>query len=102
MGHERSPPGGRTSMMCDRWAKRILTDANPLPKAITILVLAALFGCSRGMPHEGKSVAQLEKMLRDENPQKQAQAAYGLSLAGPEARSATALLAERLKSPDSI
>src|SRR5207245_8190866 len=53
-------------------------------------------------PYEGKSPAQLIRMLEDADPKVQAQGAFGLSLLGPEARSAVVVLAEKLKSTDSL
>jgi HEAT repeat protein len=53
-------------------------------------------GCSNRAPYEGKSVAELERMLHDPSPAVQAQGAYGLSLHGPEAHDAVPALVECL------
>ncbi len=64
-------------------------------------VVLVLMGCGpRPLPHEGKSVAQLRRMLDDAVPVVQAQAALGLSLHGPEAVAALPRLVERLKGPN--
>ena len=66
---------------------------------ILALLLVALVGCgARRMPHEGKSVAQLQRMLDDPTPRVQAQGALGLSLLGPEAFPAKTRLSELLAS----
>lgn len=54
-------------------------------------------GCASKPPHEGKSVAQLEAMLRDPDPARQVQGAYGLSKLGAEAKSAVPALVDRLQ-----
>src|SRR5262245_1386245 len=56
-------------------------------------------GCGpSAMPHEGKSVAQLRRMLDAPDAQVQAQGALGLSLHGAEARPAVPRLIELLDS----
>jgi HEAT repeat protein len=64
---------------------------------------ALAVGCGTpALPHEGKSVAQLERMLQDADPAVQAQGALGLSEHGPAAKGATPALAELLRSPHSV
>jgi HEAT repeat protein len=60
-----------------------------------ILLLGS--GCRGRPPYEGKSVAQLIRMLNDPKPAVQAQGAFGLSQLGPEAREAVPDLIEALK-----
>jgi HEAT repeat protein len=66
----------------------------------TVLLIGALIlactGCHRTPPYEGKSVSQLEQMLRDSNPKVQAQGAFGLSRLGAAAQSATPALIDGL------
>src|SRR5438132_1682004 len=66
---------------------------------LLVFLLPAIFisACRGRAPYEGKSVAELERMLRDPNPTVQAQGAYGLSRLGSEARSAVPSLIEALK-----
>ncbi|MBM4067748.1 MAG: hypothetical protein FJ271_02210 [Planctomycetes bacterium] len=61
------------------------------------LAMMLLAGCTAKAPHEGKSVAQLEAMLRDPDPARQVQGAYGLSRLGAEAQPALPALVERLQ-----
>jgi HEAT repeat protein len=64
-----------------------------------LLIVVILFpGCSSKLPHEGKTVAELEEMLRSDDPQKQIQGTYGLSLLGVDAEPATASLIKALNS----
>jgi HEAT repeat protein len=65
------------------------------------VALAAVVGCRGRPPYEGRSVAELERMLRSDDPGVQLQGAHGLSLLGPEARDAVPALAEALKGSDS-
>jgi HEAT repeat protein len=65
-----------------------------------LLVCAA--ACRGKAPYEGKSVAELERMLRDPDPAVQTQGAFGLSRVGAEALPAVPALTEALKSPQSI
>jgi HEAT repeat protein len=53
--------------------------------------------CRTKAPYEGKSVAELERMLHDPSPAVQAQGAFGLGRLGPEARSAVPALIDALK-----
>jgi HEAT repeat protein len=64
---------------------------------VLLLLLIPLSGCRVRPPYEGKGVAELEQMLRDANPAVQAQAAYGLSRLGSEARYAVPALIDALK-----
>jgi HEAT repeat protein len=67
------------------------------------IALAILLGCGpRSLPHEGKSVEQLRRLLDDPSAQKQAQGALGLSLHGADAAPAVPRLVELLKSPDTL
>jgi HEAT repeat protein len=65
-----------------------------------LVVLVA--GCSSKPPHQGRSVAQLERMLADPDPRTQVQGAYGLGVLGSEAAPAVPALAQALKSPDPL
>jgi hypothetical protein len=66
---------------------------------IALLALAAA-GCgNRGLPHEGKSVAQLQEMVASDNPAAQAQGALGLSVHGAQSRPAVESLVALLGSP---
>src|SRR5262245_50891407 len=65
-----------------------------------LVLLLVVVGCRGRAPWEGKSVAELEAMLRDADPNVQAQGAYGLSRLGGEARPAVKSLAEALKKGD--
>jgi HEAT repeat protein len=60
----------------------------------TLIVTAV--ACGRKPPYDGKSVAELEGMLRDVDPAVQAQGAFGLSRLGAEARGAVPALIEAL------
>jgi HEAT repeat protein len=71
-------------------------------RAVLIAVLAACaaISCRGKPPYEGKSVAQLERMLKSSDSAVQVQGAYGLSLKGAEARPAVPALIEQLGSPN--
>jgi HEAT repeat protein len=58
--------------------------------------------CGSKPPYEGKSVAQLEKMLQSADPSAQVQGAYGLSMLGLKARAAVPSLIEKLHSPNPL
>jgi HEAT repeat protein len=60
------------------------------------LCLAAI-ACSNKAPYEGKSVSQLEKMLKDPDLAVQAQGAFGLSRMGADAREAVPSLIRALE-----
>jgi vesicle coat complex subunit len=56
------------------------SNAKRKPYPLTILIVALLvMGCGRKPPYEGRSVAELERMLADSNPAVQVQGAFGLS-----------------------
>src|SRR5262245_5850073 len=59
-------------------------------------------GCRGKAPYEGKSAADLERMLGDPDPKVQVQGAVGLSRLGPEARPAVKALTEALKNPQPL
>jgi HEAT repeat protein len=63
---------------------------------IPALSATVLGGCG-GKPYEGKSLAELQQMLRDPSPTVQAQGAFGLSRMGPAAKNAVPALIECLK-----
>src|SRR5690348_1208004 len=68
-----------------------------------LLLAALVVGCGKpALPHEGKTVTQLEGMLHDADPAVQAQGALGLSVHGREAKDAAPALAELLQSPHSL
>jgi HEAT repeat protein len=69
------------------------------PLAIFLALSAS--GCGR-KPYEGRSVAELEQMLGDDNPQVQAQGAFGLSLHGAEARPAVPALVRTLAARETL
>jgi HEAT repeat protein len=74
----------------------------------SVRVLALSWGallatsCGTRLPYEGKSVAQLVKMLESPNQATQLQGAYGLSILGPKASAAVPNLSEKLRSPDPL
>ena len=65
-----------------------------------LLILAA--GCHAKGPTEGKTVAELEAMLRGGDRTAQAQGALGLGKLGPAAAPAVPALAEALKDSDAL
>src|SRR5712691_8118394 len=71
-----------------------------LPALVCLLLVALAGGCSSKAPYEGKSVAELERMLRDSDPAVQTQGAFGLSRLGAEARTAVPALIEALQSAE--
>jgi HEAT repeat protein len=72
-------------------------------RTLLVAVLIVLAGCGKGsLPHEDKNVAELERMLHDADPNVQSQGALGLSLLGPEAKSAVPSLVPLLRSPHSL
>src|SRR5437660_2771778 len=73
--------------MCGRWFF-----------VISLLFVLSAASCSNRAPYEGRSVAELERMLRDRDPAVQAQGAHGLGLHGREAAEAVPALADALKS----
>ncbi|HLJ94744.1 MAG TPA: HEAT repeat domain-containing protein [Gemmataceae bacterium] len=62
-----------------------------------LLLVVLVTACRARPPYTGKTVAELEQMLRDPNPSIQVQGAFGLGRLGPEARSAVPALMEALK-----
>ena len=66
------------------------------------LALALAPGCARKPPYEGRTVAELGRMLDDPSPAVRVQGAQGLSLHGPEARPAVQALARALRSSDAL
>ncbi len=64
------------------------------------LGFALAVGCSHRPPYEGRSVAELEKMLANPVAAVRVQGAYGLGLRGADARAAAPALAQALQSPD--
>ena len=70
------------------------------PWLAAILLIAV--GCGHKPPYEGRSVAELQKMLDDPNPTVRVQGAQGLSLHGPEARPAVPALIKTLQSSDPL
>ena len=66
------------------------------------LGFALALGCSHKPPYEGRSVAELEKMLASPAPAVRIQGAYGLGLHGPEAKPAVSALVHALCSPDAL
>ena len=73
-------------------------------RTATLLALALTLapGCARKPPYEGRTVAELEKMLDDPSPTVRVQGAQGLSLHGPEARPAVPALTQALRSSDAL
>jgi HEAT repeat protein len=74
---------------------------NSKPVGLLLLALFAV-GCSRKPPYEGRSVAELQRMLDDPSPAVQAQGALGLGLHGAEAQPAVPALARALRSSDTL
>jgi HEAT repeat protein len=77
-----------------------MARARTWPWLAAVLVFVA--GCGHKPPYEGRSVADLQKMLDDPNPTVRVQGAQGLSLHGPEARPAVPALIKTLQSPDAL
>src|SRR5437868_4434108 len=73
-----------------------------LAKVVLRLASLLLISCAGRAPYEGRSVAELERMLRDSDSAVQVQGAYGLSLLGAEARAAVPTLAEALRSKNAL
>lgn len=71
--------------------------ARPVMKWIAALLAIGTTGCASKAPYEGKSVAQLEAMLRDDDPARQVQGAFGLSRLGDKALPALPALMHALK-----
>jgi HEAT repeat protein len=66
------------------------------------IVIFAISGCHSKAPYQGKSVAQLRRMLHDADSKTQVQGAFGLSQLGSQAREALPDLLEALKSDDPL
>jgi HEAT repeat protein len=66
----------------------------------TCLLLALALGCGHKPPYEGRSVAELRRMLSDPNPSTRVQGAYGLSQQGAKAKEAVPDLIQALQSSD--
>src|SRR5437879_2642207 len=74
----------------------------PRVAGMLILLLTA-FGCGKpAPPYEGKSVAQLQKLLDDPDPAVQVQGAFGLSQRGAEAKEAVPALTRALNSQETL
>src|SRR3984957_2189467 len=64
------------------------------------LLLLLIVGCGGPVPpYQGKSAAELERMLRDVNPTVQTEGAIGLARLGPQGRDAAPALIEALTGP---
>ena len=59
---------------------------------VLLLLLTLVPGCGRKRPYEGRSVAELERMLEDPKPSVQARGALGLGLHGEKAKPAVPAL----------
>jgi HEAT repeat protein len=71
--------------------------ANPMRRAaVLVLVTLLSFSCQRRAPYEGKTVAELRRMLDDPSSAVQFQGAFGLSQLGKEAREAVPDLVQGL------
>src|SRR5437763_17201170 len=73
-------------------------------RIMLVALLAGLAGCGgkKQLPHEGKSVAELERMLDADDSAVQANGELGLSQTGTEASSALPRLTELLASSDAL
>src|SRR5260370_37012497 len=69
---------------------------------LLFLILLATSGCRSKAPYEGKSVAQLRRMLQDSDTKVQVQGAFGISELGTQAREAMPDLLDALKSDDAL
>jgi HEAT repeat protein len=67
-----------------------------------LLLFVVGSGCGHKPPYEGRSVAELEKMLADPSLAVRVQGAQGLSLHGAEAGPAVPALAQALQSSDGL
>jgi hypothetical protein len=63
-----------------------------------LILLFTAGGCGHKPPYEGKSPAELERMLKAGDANSQASAAYGLSLLGTDAAGAVPALTDALHS----
>ena len=71
-------------------------------QSVVFLLILFVAGCGRKPPYEGRSVAELERMLADSNPAVQVQGAFGLSQKGEEAQPAIPALIRLLDSTDAL
>jgi HEAT repeat protein len=71
-------------------------------RVLCLLVAVLATSCGTKPPYEGKSVAQLEAMLRSADPATQVQGAYGLGRLGPGASAAVPSLVEALHGGNSL
>ena len=69
---------------------------------LLLLALALVLGCGHKPPYEGRSVAELRRMLSDPSPSARVQGAYGLSLQGAKAKEAVPELIKALQSSDGL
>src|SRR5262249_44593199 len=69
-----------------------------LQNIILLAVVLAPVSCRSKPPYEGKSAAELEEMLKDEDPKVQAQGAYGICRDSAKARQLVPALTVALKS----
>jgi HEAT repeat protein len=67
-----------------------------------LVVVVLLAGCSSRPPYQGRSVADLERMLGNSDPKVQMQGAYGLGLLGTKAAASVPSLAKALKANDAL
>lgn len=67
-----------------------------------VVLTLPVISCTAKSVHEGKSVAELERMLRQGDSAQQAAAAFGLSQRGADARSAAPALIEALGHRDPL
>jgi HEAT repeat protein len=74
----------------------------PIPTLLAFMLVVGVCSCGKKPPYENKSAAELEAMLRDDDPKVQAQGAYGLSLDRSQARQAVPELIKSLKSKDAL
>jgi hypothetical protein len=65
---------------------------------ITLPLTFILCSCTSKLPYEGKSLDQLQAMLKEDDPKVQAQGAYGLSLDRDKAQAAVPALIEAMQS----
>jgi HEAT repeat protein len=72
-------------------------------RVVPVLLAALLLvSCQKKLPYEGKSVAELEAMLRDPSPTVRVQGAHGLAKLKAEAEPAVPALAEALEAPEQL
>jgi HEAT repeat protein len=81
---------------------RMKIDCTPRADRLCILLLVAV-GCGTpAPPYEGKSVAQLQRMLDDSDPAVQVQGAFGLAQHGSDAKDAVPTLVKALTSKETL